>query len=115
MVILRWLDIRYTDSDFVGYMDTQNSTFGYVYLLAGWVISWKSVKQSVITASTMEVESVTCFENKIYAKRLQNFILRLGVINSIAKSLRIYCDNFAVVFFYKNDKYSKYFVVKEQV
>jgi len=27
--------IGYTDSDFVGYVDTRKSTFGYVYLLAG--------------------------------------------------------------------------------
>ena len=51
------------------------------------------------------------------------FISRLGVINSIAKPLRIYCDNTAVVFFFKNDKYSKgvkhmklkYLVVKEAI
>ena len=46
-----------------------------------------------------------------------------GVVDSIAKSLKIYCDNTATVFFSKNDKYSKgakhmklkYFVVKEEV
>ncbi|XP_073098862.1 secreted RxLR effector protein 161-like [Elaeis guineensis] len=46
----------------------------------------------------------------------------LGVVDNIARSLKIYCDNFAVVFFSKN-KYSKgakhlelkYFVVKEEV
>ena len=36
--------IRYTDSDFVGCMDKRKSTFGYVYLLAGGVISWESEK-----------------------------------------------------------------------
>ena len=54
---------------------------------------------------------------------MRNFILELGTANNIAKSLRIYCDNFAVVFFSKNDKYSKgakhmelkYFVIKEEV
>jgi len=44
--------IGYTDSDFVGCVDTRKSTFGYVYLLAGVTISWKSVKGSVIVAST---------------------------------------------------------------
>jgi len=33
--------IVYTDSNFVGCMDTRKSTFGYVYLLAGGTISWK--------------------------------------------------------------------------
>jgi len=54
---------------------------------------------------------------------LQNFISGLGVVDSISKSLKIYCDNSTIVFFSKNDKYSKgvkhmelkYFVVKEEV
>ena len=49
--------------------------------------------------------------------------LFLGVVESIFKSLKIYCDNSAAVFFSKNDKYSKgakhmelkYFTVKEEV
>ncbi|XP_068466643.1 secreted RxLR effector protein 161-like [Phaseolus vulgaris] len=38
--------IGYTNSDFASCMDTRKFTFGYVYLLAGGAISWKSVKQS---------------------------------------------------------------------
>ncbi|XP_068498365.1 secreted RxLR effector protein 161-like [Phaseolus vulgaris] len=53
--------IGYTYSYFVGCMDRIKSTFGYVYLLVGGEISWKSVKQSVITTSTMEAEFVACF------------------------------------------------------
>jgi len=36
--------IGYIDLCFVGCMDTRKSTFGYVYLLIGGMISWKSVK-----------------------------------------------------------------------
>jgi len=54
---------------------------------------------------------------------LRNFISGLGVVDSIAKPLKIYCDNSATIFFSKNDKYSKgvkhmelkYFVFKEEV
>ena len=99
----------YTDSDFVGCVDTRKSTFGYVYLLAGGAISWKSAKQTVIVASTMEAEFVTCFEATIQANWLQNFISGLGVVNSISKPLKNYCDNSVSVFFSKNDKYSKVF------
>jgi len=53
--------IGYTYSNFVSCMDTRKSTFGYVYLLARGAISWKSAKQSVIVASTMEVEFMACF------------------------------------------------------
>jgi len=67
----------YTDSDFAGCVDTRKSTFGYVYLLAEGEISWKSAKQSVITASTMEAEFVACFEATVQANWLRNFISRL--------------------------------------
>ncbi|XP_040872116.1 secreted RxLR effector protein 161-like [Glycine max] len=115
--------IGYTDSDCAGCIDTRKSTFGYMYLLAGGAISWKSAKQSVIVASTMEAKFVSCFETTVQANWLQDFISGLGVVDSITKPLKIYCDNTAVVFFSKNDKYSKgakhmelkYFVVKEKV
>ena len=71
----------------------------------------------------MEVEFVACYEATIHALWLQNFISGLGVVDTITKPLEIYCDNFAAVFFSKNDKYSrgakymelKYFAVKEEV
>jgi len=42
--------IWYSDSDFVGCVDTRKSTLGFVFLLAGGVVSWKCAKQSVVTA-----------------------------------------------------------------
>ena len=50
---------------------------------------------------------MACFEATVYALWLQNFILGLDIVDSITRSLRINCDNSAVVFFSKNDKYSK--------
>ena len=44
----------YFNSDFVGWLYSKRSTFGYVFMLAGGVVSWKSVKKSFITTSTME-------------------------------------------------------------
>ena len=71
----------------------------------------------------MEVEFVVCYEATIHVLWLRNFISGLGVVDTITKPLKIYCDNSAVVFFFKNDKYSrgakhmelKYFAVKEEV
>ncbi|WVZ16815.1 hypothetical protein V8G54_009797 [Vigna mungo] len=115
--------IGYSDSDYAGCVDSRKSTFGYVYLLAGGAISWKSAKQSFIATSTMEAEFVACFEATVHALWLRNFVSRLGIIDSIARPIRIYCDNSASVFFSKNDKYSKgakhmdlkYLSVKEEV
>ena len=115
--------IGYSDSDYAGCVDTRKSTFGYLFLLAGGAVSWKSGKQSVIAASTMEAEFVACFEATVHGLWLRNFVSGLGLVDSIARPLRIYCDNYAVVFFSKNDKYSKgakhmelkYLSVKEEV
>ncbi|KAA0048413.1 retrotransposon protein, putative, Ty1-copia subclass [Cucumis melo var. makuwa] len=91
--------IGYSDSDFVGCVDTRKSSFGYLFLLAEGAISWKSVKQSTIAASIMEAEFVACFEATVHGLLLRNFISGLGIVDSIAKPLRIYCDNSIAVFF----------------
>lgn len=115
--------VGYTDSDFGGCVDTRKSTFGYVFVLAGGTISWKSAKQTIIASSTMEAEFVACFEATVQALWLRNFISGLRVMDSIARPLKIYCDNSAAVFFSKNDRYSKgikhmemkYLSVKEEI
>ncbi|KAK9017626.1 hypothetical protein V6N11_080102 [Hibiscus sabdariffa] len=67
----------------------------------------QSGKQSVIATSTMEVEFVACFEATVQSLWLCNFVDGLGIIDTIAKPMRIYCDNATAVFFSKNDRYSK--------
>ncbi|KAJ9542984.1 hypothetical protein OSB04_029490 [Centaurea solstitialis] len=52
--VLRYLQ----DSDYAKCVDTMKSTSGYIFLLAGAAVSWKSVKQSIITNSTIEAEFV---------------------------------------------------------
>ena len=67
-------------------------------------------------------EFAACFEATIQANWLRNFISRLGIVDSIARPLKMYCDNSAALFC-KNDKYFKsakhvelkYFVVKEEI
>nr|KYP45579.1 Retrovirus-related Pol polyprotein from transposon TNT 1-94 [Cajanus cajan] len=92
--------IGYSDSDFARCVDSRKSTLGYVFLLAGGAISWKSAKQTVVASSTIEAEFVACFEATIQANWLRNFISRLGIVNSITKPLKMYCDNSTTVFFF---------------
>ncbi|XP_042958044.1 secreted RxLR effector protein 161-like [Carya illinoinensis] len=94
----------YSDSDFVGYSNSRKSTSGYVFLLAGGAISWKSMKQTITASSTMEAEFVACFEATVHGLWLRNFISGLGVVDSIERPLIIYCDNSSAVFFSKNDR-----------
>jgi hypothetical protein len=57
----------YLDSDFAGCVDIRKSIFGYLLVLAGGAISWKSVKQSLIVASIRKTEFMACFEATIKA------------------------------------------------
>ncbi|WKA06104.1 hypothetical protein VitviT2T_024022 [Vitis vinifera] len=54
--------VGYSDSNFVGCVDSRKSTSGYIFILADGAISWRSVKQTLIATSTMEAEFISCFE-----------------------------------------------------
>ena len=64
MLTYRRLDnlevVGYTDADLGGCVDSRKSTLGYIYTLAGGVMSWKSSKQSLVAALTMQAEFVAC-------------------------------------------------------
>ena len=54
--------VGYSDSDFTGCTDTRKSTSGYIFLLAKGVISWRSIKQTIIASFTIEAEFIVCYE-----------------------------------------------------
>jgi hypothetical protein len=66
--------VGYSDSDFAGCLDTDRSTSGYVFKLAGGAISWSSSKQTVMTSSTMYVEFVAYYETVGQAMWLKKFM-----------------------------------------
>jgi hypothetical protein len=96
--------IGYSDSDFAGCKDSVRSTSGYVYLLAGGAISWKSAKQALIATSTMEAEFIACFEASNHALWLRNLVTGLRVVDGIGRPLKIFCDNKSAVMYSNNSK-----------
>jgi len=50
----------FTDSDWAGDKDTRKSTSGYIFLLYGGAVSWKSTRQSVVATSSTEAEYIAC-------------------------------------------------------
>jgi len=54
--------VGYSDSDFAGFIDSRKSTSGYIFMLAGGPVSWRSNKQTLVATSTMEAEFVSCIE-----------------------------------------------------
>jgi hypothetical protein len=81
--------VGYSDSDFASYLDTDRSTSGYVFKLAGEAISWSSSKQTVMTSSTMYVEFVACYEAVGQVMWLKKFVPDLRVVDSIERPLKL--------------------------
>lgn len=69
------IPIGYTDLDFQSDKDSQKSTSGYVFVLGGGAISWKSIKQTCVVDSTMKAEYEAVW--------LRNLLMDLGVVSSI--------------------------------
>ncbi|KAJ9697292.1 hypothetical protein PVL29_009194 [Vitis rotundifolia] len=115
--------VGFCDADFAGCIDDKKSTTGYIFVMAGGVVSWKSVKQTLTTSSTMEAEYVACYEACCHAIWMRNFISALGVVDSISRPLKLFCDNSAAVAFSKNARSTsrskhidvKFYFVKEKV
>ena len=115
--------VSFSDSDYAGCVDDKKSTFGYIFMMAVGAVSWKSVKQTLTTSSTMEAEYVACYEATYHAIWLWNFISALEVVHSISRPLKLFCDNSATVSFARNIRSSsrskhidlKFFFEKEKV
>ncbi|KAK9020145.1 hypothetical protein V6N11_054638 [Hibiscus sabdariffa] len=90
--------------DFAGCVDSRKSTSSYIYMFASGAISWRSVKQTLTATSTMEAEFISCFEATSHGVWLNSFISGLRLVDSIARPLKIHCDNLVVVFMAKNNK-----------
>ena len=94
--------VGFSDSNYAGYVDDKKSTSGYIFMMAEGAVSWISVKQTLTTSSTMEVEYVVCCGATCHAIWLRNFISALEVVHSISILLKLFCNNSAVVSFSKN-------------
>ena len=65
--------ICYTDSDWAGDKNDRKSTGGYVFLLCGRAVSWKTCKQDVVVTSSTKAEYVALTEaakEEVWLRRL---------------------------------------------
>ena len=51
-----------SDSDYAGCVDEKKSTSSYIFMMAEGAVSWKSVKQTLTSSSTMKAGYVACYE-----------------------------------------------------
>ena len=100
--------VGYSDLDFAGCQDSRRSTSGYIYLLAGGAISWKSAKQTLIV---------------FHYECMRNFVIGLRIVDGIQRPLKLYCDNKSAVMYSNNNRSLtkskhidiKFLVMKERV
>ncbi|KAJ9554596.1 hypothetical protein OSB04_018641 [Centaurea solstitialis] len=94
----------YTDASFQTDVDNSCSQSGWVFLLNGGAVTWKSSKQPTVAESTCESEYIAASEAAKEATWLQNFIGDLGVVPTINEPIEIFCDNTGAVALTKEPK-----------
>ena len=83
----------YTDSSFQSDVDDSKSVSGYVFIINGGAVSWKSSKQSTTADSVTEAEYIAASEAAKEAVWMKKFIAELGVVPTIEDPVPLYCDN----------------------
>ena len=94
----------YTDADWGGDVNDQKSASGYVFLLSGGAVSWKSQKQRCVALSTAEAEYVamaSAAQESVWLKQLMG-----ELTNSDAEApTLIYEDNQSAIAMAKNPQF----------
>ena len=85
--------VGYCDASFQTDRDDCCSQTGWVFMLNGGAVSWKSSKQKTVADSTCESEYIAASKAAKEATWLQNFIGDLGVVPNIKDPIEIFCDN----------------------
>nr|GEX33682.1 zinc finger, CCHC-type [Tanacetum cinerariifolium] len=83
----------YTDVGYLMDVDDLKSQTGYVFVLNGGVVDWKSAKQSIFATSSAEAEYIAAFDASKEALWVRKFISRLGIVPTIKEPISMYCDN----------------------
>jgi Reverse transcriptase (RNA-dependent DNA polymerase) len=83
----------YTDASFATDYDDKRSQSGYVFILNGGAISWRSFKQSTTADSTTQSEVMAAAEASKESVWIKKFIELLNMVPSIEGQLELFYDN----------------------
>ncbi|GKB46168.1 hypothetical protein Tco_0896921 [Tanacetum coccineum] len=83
----------YTDAGYLTDADDMKSQTGYVFILNGGVVDWKSTKQSIFATSSTDAEYIAAFDASKEAIWIRKFISGLNVAPIIEEPITMYCDN----------------------
>ncbi|PWA63339.1 zinc finger, CCHC-type [Artemisia annua] len=94
------LDVTgYCDASWKSDKDDTKSQTGYVFVINGGAVDWRSKKQSILAMSATESEYVAASEAAMEAVWIRKFVSGLGVMPSIQRPIKMYCDNSAAITF----------------
>nr|GEW83972.1 retrotransposon protein, putative, Ty1-copia subclass [Tanacetum cinerariifolium] len=77
----------YIDAGYLTNANDLKSQTGYVFILNGGVVDWKSAKQSIFATSFAEVEYITAFDASKEVVWVRKFISELGVVSTIEEPI----------------------------
>ncbi|WCJ31679.1 Retrovirus-related Pol polyprotein from transposon TNT 1-94 [Euphorbia peplus] len=83
----------YTDASYETDVDDFKSQSGFVFIVNGGAVSWKSSKQTVTATSTTESEYIAAWEAAREAVWIKKFVGELGVVPDIVNPITLYCDS----------------------
>nr|GEU48673.1 hypothetical protein [Tanacetum cinerariifolium] len=83
----------YIDAGYLMDVDDLKSQTGYVFVLNGGVVDWKSAKQSIFATSSAETKYIAAFNASKEAVWVRKFIYGLGVVLTIEEPISMCCDN----------------------
>ncbi|GKE15307.1 retrotransposon protein, putative, ty1-copia subclass [Tanacetum coccineum] len=83
----------YTDAGYLTDADDLKSQTGYVFVLNGGAVDWKSAKQSIYATSSEETEYIAAYDASKEAVWVRKFISGLGLVPTTEEPISMYCDN----------------------
>nr|GEY73391.1 hypothetical protein [Tanacetum cinerariifolium] len=83
----------YTDAGNLTDADDLKFQTGYVSVLNGGAVDWKSAKQSIFATSSAEAEYIAAFDASKEAVWFRKLIYGLVVVLTIEEPISMYCDN----------------------
>ncbi|GKE14524.1 putative retrotransposon protein, partial [Tanacetum coccineum] len=82
----------YTDAGYLTDADDLKSQTGYVFVLNGGAVDWKSTKQRISATSSTYAEYIAAFDASEEAVWIHKFIYGLNVVPTIEEPITMYCD-----------------------
>ncbi|GJS47393.1 retrotransposon protein, putative, ty1-copia subclass [Tanacetum coccineum] len=77
----------YTDAGYLTDADDLKSQTGYVFLLNGGAVDWKSTKQSIFATSSIDAKYIAAFDASKEAVWIHKFIYGLNVVPTIEEPI----------------------------